>query len=63
MSIDKTEKYEIILAEVIDDLYIKYKPDFCDYKNRTHKLGWFKEQIKAEFHNRLKDATNTTNKS
>ena len=44
---------EQLLAEVIDDLYLMYKGSFVDYKNKTHKLGWFKEAIKSHFHNRL----------
>lgn len=47
------EEFEMILAEVIDDLYLQYKPNFCDWENRTHKLGWFKEGIKAKMHERL----------
>ena len=50
----KAEEFEILLAEVIDELYIKYKKDFCDYKNKTHKLGWFKESVKSEIYRRLK---------
>lgn len=41
---------EIILAEVIDELYIRYKPKFA---GKPHHLGSFKEGIKAFFHQRL----------
>lgn len=56
---------EIILAEVIGDLYVKYKPGFVDYENRTHKLGWFKEEIKSEFNRRINSRNNneTTNRT
>ncbi len=47
------EQFEILLAEVIDSLYLEYKKDFCDYKNKTHKLGWFKENIKSLVHEKL----------
>ena len=51
----ENEEFEMLLAEVIDDLYIKYKPGFCDYENKTHKLGMFKEQIKYEINKRLEN--------
>jgi hypothetical protein len=50
--IDK-EQAEIILAEVIDDLYLAMKKNFCGGK--PHKLGYFKELIKANFHKKLKE--------
>lgn len=49
------EDFEIQLTKVIDDLYLEYKKDFCDYKNKTHKLGWFKEQIKFRINKKLKE--------
>lgn len=55
MKIDDKDKIEGILAEVIDDLYLMYKRSFVDYKNKTHKLGWFKEKVKRNFHMRLKE--------
>ena len=51
---------EIILARVIDELYLEYKNDFCDYKNKTHKLGQFKEMIKCEFAMEMKRAMGLT---
>ncbi len=51
---DKTaDIFESLLAEVVDDLYLEHKPNFCDYKNKTHKLGWFKEKIKMEISERI----------
>lgn len=52
----KNEEFEMLLAEVIDELYLAHKEGFCDYKNKTHKLGWFKEHIKFEIHQRLEQA-------
>lgn len=49
------ELSEITLARIIDDLYLEHKDDFVDYQNRTHKLGWFKEQIKAEYNKKIKE--------
>ena len=51
----KKEKIEMILAEVIDDLYLSMKEDFVDYKNETHKLGWYKESVKNLFHEKIKN--------
>lgn len=48
-----TEQAEIALAQIIDDIYLEMKAGFCDYENKTHKLGWFKERVKGEFHNFL----------
>lgn len=36
------------LAFIIDGLYLEMKDGFCDYENKTHKLGFFKERIKQE---------------
>ena len=47
------ELYEAVLAEVIDDLYLTYKPSFVDWEKKTHKLGWFKEAVKQRFHEAL----------
>lgn len=47
------EEAEIILAEVIDDLYINMKEGFVNYKDKTHKLGFFKELVKANFNAKL----------
>ena len=44
------EEVESILAEVIDHLYLQYKPNFCDWDNKTHLLGQFKETVKLNFH-------------
>ena len=44
-----TSEAEIILAEVIDTLYLQYKTDFCG-EGRPHRLGFFKEKVKAAFH-------------
>jgi len=52
------DQFEILLADVIDTLYVRYKENFCDWENKTHKLGWFKEGIKAEVAARL-DALST----
>ena len=38
-----------ILAEVIDNLYLGAVKDFVNYKDRTHKLGFFKENVKSVF--------------
>lgn len=51
-TITKT-KAEEALAEVIDMLYLQHKQNFCDYENKTHKLGWFKEQVKEKFRLRI----------
>ena len=56
-SIQKQE-IEQILAEVIDDLYCKTKDDFANYKEKTHKLGFFKELVKANFHRKLQENEN-----
>jgi len=48
-----TEWFEILLAEVIDRQYLKYRDDICDYDNKTHTLGRFKESIKLEMADRL----------
>ena len=53
-----TEQAEIVLAEVIDTIYLEMKKDFCDYENKTHKLGAFKEMVKMQFHNDLFSALN-----
>lgn len=44
-----TEQAEEVLAYVIDTLYLKMKADFADYKAQTHKLGFFKESVKAGY--------------
>ena len=44
---------EKVLAVVIDTIYQRLKDNFVDYENKTHKLGWFKELVKEEFHNEL----------
>jgi len=49
----KKEEFEILLTEIVDNLYLEYREDFCDYENKTHKLGWFKEQIKSEVSKKL----------
>ena len=49
---------EIALAVVIDNLYVKVKQNFVDYDARTHKLGYFKELVKANFHEALKNNPN-----
>jgi len=54
MKIEK-EQAERILAEVIDTIYLEMKEDFCDYKNKTHKLGWFKERVKIYFHQKISE--------
>ena len=51
--LEEKEQFEILLAEVIGDLYLEHKKEFCDYKNKTHKLGWFKEKIKLEINRKL----------
>ena len=56
-SIQKRE-IEQILAEVIDELYYKTKDDFTDYNTKTHKLGFFKELVKANFHRKLQENEN-----
>ena len=43
--------FEKVLANVIDDLYLANKKNFCG--GRPHKLGQFKEQIKARVHEEL----------
>lgn len=48
------EQIESLLAEAIDDLYLRMKGNFVDYKNQTHKLGWYKENVKKLFHEKLK---------
>jgi len=48
------EEFEILLAEVVDELYLRALPTFCDWENRTHKLGWFKEGVKARVHLEIK---------
>jgi hypothetical protein len=48
---------EALLATVIDLNYSRFKPGFADYKNKTHKLGWFKERIKKEFHDALREVS------
>ena len=53
-----TEEAEIILAEVINELYYKVKDDFTDYNTKTHKLGFFKELVKANFHRKLQENEN-----
>lgn len=50
-----TEEAEKILTKVIDDLYVRTKNSFVDYKSKTHKLGYFKEIIKADFHRKLQE--------
>lgn len=45
--------FEMLLARVVDDLYLSEKKDFCG--GRPHKLGWFKEQIKLNVHKGLKE--------
>lgn len=47
-----TQEAEIILAEVIDILYMQYKSDFCG-KGVPHSLGFFKEKVKSDFHYKL----------
>jgi len=49
------ELSEITLARVIDDLYLENKDSFVDYENQTHKLGWFKEQVKVEFNKKINE--------
>lgn len=48
-----TEEAEEVLAEVIDDLYLQYKTNFCG-KGVPHSLGFFKEKVKYNFHYKLK---------
>jgi len=43
--------FEMLLARIIDDLYLENKKGFCG--GRPHKLGWFKEQIKAKINEEL----------
>jgi len=50
----QTKLFEQVLAEVIDDLYLEFKKDFCG-KDRPHKLGIFKEQIKNNVHKKLSE--------
>jgi hypothetical protein len=50
LTLDYSEK---VLAIIIDKIYLRMKDDFCDYENKTHKLGWFKELVKDEFHKAL----------
>jgi len=52
-TIDK-RKAEMLLAVVIDNLYIRMLPNFVDYQEKTHKLGFFKELVKRDFHTSLK---------
>jgi len=47
------ELFEAIHAVVIDTVYLQYKDGFCDYENHTHKLGFFKEEVKRKFHEAL----------
>jgi len=49
------EKAEQILAEVIDEIYLDMKEDIVHYENRSNKFGSFKEKVKQEFHNKVKD--------
>jgi len=42
---------EIVLAEVIDDIYLEMKEGFAG--GHPHKLGMFKERVKHNFHKNL----------
>lgn len=46
------EEAQMILAEVIDNLYLAQKEGFCG-EGRPHNLGRFKEQVKSAFHFKL----------
>lgn len=47
------EKAEDVLAEIIDMVYLSMKDDFADYKAQTHKLGFFKENVKMLYHQKM----------
>ena len=49
------DEFESIHAGVIDTIYLQYKRDFVDWENKTHKLGWFKENVKQLYYLSLRE--------
>jgi hypothetical protein len=47
------EQAEEVLADIIDTVYLSMKEDFVNYEDKTHKLGFFKENVKLLYNQRM----------
>ena len=44
---------EEVLAEIIDLVYLDMKDNFVNYAEKTHRLGFFKEHVKALYNQKM----------